>query len=134
MTRGWLLTHALVIGVVLLFLRLSVWQLQRGESGNLRSYAYAMEWPTFALLVIVFWVKIVHDELRHTSKLDIDGGTQTPVGQRDGGPLAAAAGIADCPSPSTYPRDRAGSRAEEDAELAAYNRYVADLAEQRRHQ
>lgn len=111
-TRRWLLTHALVIGMVLLFVRLGMWQLQRGESGHQTSYAYALEWPTFALLVVGFWVKIIHTELHSKTEPDDRTGIRTRrfTRVRDGADTA---------------------RDSEAAELAAYNRYVADLARQR---
>jgi hypothetical protein len=92
----WLVIHAIAVGLVLLFLALGWWQLHRAESGNARSYAYALEWPTFGLLVIGFWLKTVRDEVRHTGE-----------------------------APTAPPRDRR-SGDEDAEELAAYNRYLAE--------
>lgn len=110
-TPKWLLTHALSLALVLLFVVLGWWQLHRAEGGNTRSYAYALEWPTFALLVIGFWAKIVRDELRPARHTDDVPPGEEPV------------------------RTGAKGRRDEDAEeLAAYNRYVADRARQREQQ
>lgn len=108
----WLVIHAVAAGLVLLFVTFGLWQLHRGESGNTRSYAYALEWPSFALLVIGFWVKLVRDEARNTSE------------------RAADADLAG-PDPAPEPSRRSAARAADAAELAAYNRYLATRAGQR---
>ena len=61
----WLAIHAVTIGLVVLFVVLGIWQLHRAEGGNTASWGYALEWPSFALLVIGFWVKVVRDDVRH---------------------------------------------------------------------
>lgn len=96
----WLVIHAIAIALVLLFVVLGWWQLHRAEGGNTRSYAYALEWPSFALLVIGFWLKTMRDEVRR-------GGDAAPAAE-----------------PSGY-RDEAA------AELAAYNRFMAERSEAR---
>ena len=90
----WLAIHAIALGMVALFIVLGLWQLHRAEGGNSVSWAYAMEWPSFALLVIGFWVKVVRDA----------GGDHQPV------------------APRTDELDG------DAAELADYNRYVAQRA------
>lgn len=119
-TRRWLFIHALVVGAVLLFLALGWWQLQRADAGNTRSVAYMLEWPTFALMVVGFWIKIIHDELHPES----DSGAEVA------GETASIAGQAVGTEAST--RRRPDRRSDEErAELATYNRYMADLANQR---
>ena len=103
-TRKWMLTHAFVVALVLLFLALGRWQLQRAESGNSLSWAYAMEWPTFALMVVGFWLKIMRDELRTGTRSDDDAESSLRG---------------------------AGGRDDDDLELAAYNRHIAGLAARR---
>lgn len=110
-TPKWLVTHALVIGAVLLFVALGLWQLRRGEGGNLRSYGYALEWPSFALLTIGFWAKIARDEVRPKAGAEPRGGKRR----------ASAEGAA----------RRAPVRTADEAELDAYNQYLADRARQR---
>lgn len=95
----WLVIHVIAVGLVLLFIALGWWQLHRAESGNTLSYAYALEWPTFALLVIGFWLKTMRDEVRHRDE---------HTASRDGRAHDADA-----------------------AELAAYNRYVAERSNRR---
>lgn len=103
LSSKWLLIHAIAVGLVLLFVSLGWWQLHRAESGNTLSYAYALEWPSFALLVIGFWLKTMRDEVRRR-------GTAENVG------------------------DSARARRARDddaAELAVYNRFMADRARAR---
>ena len=94
--------------IVLAFLGLGWWQWNRAEEGNARSLGYMFEWPVFALFVIFVWARTVWQEVRR---------------QRG-----------DAPEPervvSTRRRTVALTPAEdeeEDAELAAYNRYLARL-------
>jgi hypothetical protein len=114
LTRKWLLTHALAIGLVVVFLFFGQWQLHRAENGHSASWAYAVEWPTFALMVVVFWGKIVRDELH-------------PKPERDGAAPDAAARAA---TASKRARERSRGRAQHVEELAAYNRYLAERANQ----
>lgn len=108
-TPKWLLTHAFVLAVIVVFVFFGVWQLHRAESGNMRSWAYALEWPTFALLVIGFWLKIVRDERRSRPEAGVSAGAVDP------GPGSKPARVLD----------------EDAAELAAYNRHLAERAGKR---
>jgi hypothetical protein len=38
------------------------WQVNRALSGNLLSYFYSVEWPIFALLGVLAWWQLIHDE------------------------------------------------------------------------
>jgi len=103
---GWLAFHLLVVGLVLLFLRLGLWQWQRASSstGGVQNIGYAFEWPLFAGFVVFMWVKIIRDERRrppHTEQ-------------------------------AHTPHSREPEIDEYDAELAAYNRYFARLYERDR--
>lgn len=102
----WLVIHAFAVLLVLAFVALGFWQLHRAEGGNARSYGYALEWPTFALLVIGFWLKIMRDELRHRRPA-------TDPGPRDGR------------------RGRRHADSQDAAELAAFNRFMAERAKAR---
>lgn len=52
------LLHAGTLLVVVLFVALGWWQLQRALAGNELSWAYTVEWPLFAGLVVVFWWRL----------------------------------------------------------------------------
>lgn len=153
----WLALHLLAIVLTAAFLALGWWQLGRGEAGNLRSYAYALEWPTFALFVLFMWWRVIRDSRADTTEpgpmtgsasdpavhpgSSTDPSTGVPatagVSQPDGRPDTDGA-------PDQVPLPRVLSRhlrpapapgAEEpDEQLAAYNRYLADLHARDRQQ
>ncbi len=98
--------------VVIVCVALGYWQLRRGEAGNLRSYAYALEWPFFAAAAGYMWWRtmredITEQESSHTS----EGGDPTDP-------------------PPQLPRSTTAltfHEVESDPELDAYNAYLADL-------
>ena len=51
----WLAGHLFVIAAVLVMLRLGLWQWDRSQSGSggIQNYAYAFQWPCFAVFTIV---------------------------------------------------------------------------------
>jgi hypothetical protein len=94
--------HLTLILVVPAFLALFWWQVERVRQGNTLSWAYVFEWPFFAGYAVYLWWKLLHDG---------------PVGRASAAPPEA-------------PEAPAADRAREDADdeqLAAYNRYLADL-------
>lgn len=56
-----LLLHLTVVVVVTAFCLLARWQVHRALSGNTLSWAYAFEWPFFALYAVYMWWKLLHD-------------------------------------------------------------------------
>jgi hypothetical protein len=109
LTPRWLLRHAIAVVLVAGCLALGWWQLDRARGGNLLSYGYAVEWPVFALFVVFVWSREVRAELR--------------------------GGYAEPPPPPSVPDDlrievptRPTSAPAEDAEVSAYNDYLAWLA------
>ena len=122
LTRRAVGLHATVVVVVPAFLALFWWQVQRVREGNTLSWAYVFEWPFFTGYAIYLWWRLVHDQ---------PGLTETPgasdrSGETDDRLLAGEEG-----APSA-----AAGEEEDDAELAAYNRYLAELsaADKRRRQ
>ena len=116
--------HITVLIVVPTFFALFDWQLHRALGGNGLSWAYVFEWPFFAVYAVYLWWKLVHEPpgeplpARPVPGTGAGAGTGT-VSENDsnvgGGALSGQGGIA--PAPTTP----------EDAELAAYNKYLADL-------
>ena len=53
--------HLTVGAVVVVFLALGWWQLDRARSGNELSWAYAVEWPLFAVVAIAAWRMLLRD-------------------------------------------------------------------------
>jgi hypothetical protein len=109
-SRRALKLHAVILIVVPGFMALCVWQIYRALGGNSLSWAYVFEWPLFAGYAVYMWWRILHEV-----------------------PDAPAA-AADAPSPTatTAPPSEAARQEEEDPELAAYNEYLAELAERDR--
>jgi DNA-binding transcriptional regulator of glucitol operon len=54
-----------VLIAVLVMLRLGLWQYHRSQSGSggIQNYAYAFQWPCFAVFAIVLWVKTIRLEI-----------------------------------------------------------------------
>ena len=104
--------HIVILVVVPACLALCLWQVSRALGGNELSWAYVFEWPIFAAYAIYMWWRFVHE---------------TPEGAPGAGPAPPSAGGA-----ASAPLDEAAAarRAQEDAELQAYNVYLAQLAEQ----
>ena len=112
LSRRALKLHAVILIVVPGFMALCLWQLSRALGGNTLSWAYVFEWPLFAGYAIYMWWRLVHEAPE---------ATPPPASAADagGGPDASAAA-----DPA-----RAAHQEKEDAELAAYNEYLAQLAE-----
>jgi hypothetical protein len=116
LTPAWLLRHALAAAVVSAFLALGWWQVSRAASGNALSWAYAIEWPVFAAFVAFIWVR----EVRHALRSGAARPHPDPAPPVD----AAAPGIR---RPVLRQRAKPAYDEAGDADLAAYNRYLAWL-------
>jgi len=68
-TPKWCLAHLVLVAAVLVMLRLGLWQWHRAESptGGLQNYAYALQWPLFAVFAIVAYVKTMIEDVRQDS-------------------------------------------------------------------
>ncbi|MBV9097844.1 MAG: hypothetical protein JO079_07290 [Frankiaceae bacterium] len=66
LTWRWCLAHLLLLVAVLVMLRLGQWQWDRANSstGGLQNYAYALQWPLFALFAVVVYVKTMREDGR----------------------------------------------------------------------
>jgi len=117
-TPKWLAWHLVMVVTVIGMLALGMWQLHRAESGNALSWAYTFEWPIFAVMGVVFWVKTIRDEV-HPPEPATAGQDEVPLPAGAYPAASRATGealLADGPPASA-----------EDAELAAYNAYLARL-------
>jgi len=121
----WWGLHLFVLVVVLAFLRLGLWQWHRAQSpsGGLQNYAYAFQWPLFAVFGLVLWWK--------TLKIEVDGeGDESGTAPRPLSRMAAPA----LPEPEIEHREgvRIGISTqvtvdEDDDEVKSYNAYLAKL-------
>jgi hypothetical protein len=130
--------HVTIIVVLPTFLGLFWWQVQRVRQGNTLSWAYVFEWPFFAGYAVYLWWKLVHDQPEPAE----EDGPSAAAARPDDQSLAAASterrDVADAPAPretAAEPHaaptrgataDDAGA-GDEERELAAYNRYLAQL-------
>jgi hypothetical protein len=78
------------------------WQVHRALSGNELSWAYVFEWPFFGAYGTYLWWKLVHDQ-----------------------PCTSATRAQKADPPAAKTQD--DEHHDEDEELAAYNRYLAEL-------
>ena len=69
LTPKWCLAHLVLAAAVLTMLRLGLWQWDRAQSstGGLQNYAYALQWPLFAVFAIVVYVKTMLEDVRQDS-------------------------------------------------------------------
>jgi len=112
LTPRWLAWHLVVLVLVTGCLALGWWQLRRAQGGNLLSIGYSVEWPVFAAFTVGVWVR----EIRVARRAARPGPVPDPARPAD--PL-----LMRVPPPS-----RSAVPAPQDAELAAYNDYLAWLA------
>ena len=123
----WWGLHLLCVVLVLVFLRLGLWQWHRAQSpsGGIQNYAYAFQWPLFAGFGLVLYWKTLRIEV--AGEADETGQSPRPLTSR----LAAPA----MPEPDI--RRHEGVRIgistpaavidEDDIEVATYNAYLAKL-------
>lgn len=113
-TRRALLLHLTLVVVVPAFVGLFWWQVQRVREGNTLSWAYVFEWPIFTAYAVYLWWKLLHDQIEDRAD------TISPRRRTAKGPRPKRA-----PVSSSVEGDEGGQR--ETEELAAYNRYLAEL-------
>ncbi|HEY8534614.1 MAG TPA: hypothetical protein VIL44_12245 [Micromonospora sp.] len=114
LTPGWIALHVVTVVLVGTFLALGWWQINRAVSGNLQSWAYALEWPVFAGFVLFVWFREVRQRWRNAPP-------PTPTSEP-----APASGYR---RPIRVHRPLQPVDGEADPELAEYNRYLAWLNE-----
>jgi hypothetical protein len=106
-------------------LRLGWWQWQRyrAPGGSLQNLGYTLQWPTFALFALFALWRLRRLERQHRQRPPAPPGPPPPVPSR---PVAAATDDASIDDASADDDDA-------DDELAAYNRYLAQLNAKEQH-
>ncbi|TDC76256.1 hypothetical protein E1193_24175 [Micromonospora sp. KC606] len=122
-TPAWIARHVAMVVLVVGFLALGWWQISRAASGNTLSWAYAVEWPIFAGFVVFVWWREVRHALRgrDAAAAEPTAPPSDSVTLGDGTPVPAVR------RPVRVSRASAAAEAPEDADLAAYNRYLTWL-------
>jgi hypothetical protein len=102
----WLVRHVLLVGAVTVCWFFGRWQLGRAlDRHSVLNWSYAIEWMLFAGFAFLMWGWFLRDELRGESAAEPE---ERPVVQLRQQPVVP---VSD----------------EDDPELAAYNRMLADL-------
>jgi DNA-binding transcriptional regulator of glucitol operon len=118
LTPGWLALHVVTLALVVTMVLLGRWQLIVSDRKHfsLQNFGYALQWWAFSGFALVMWARIVRDrgraERRDTQQAEPAPESHSAVPYRR----------------YVMPTSSAGS-ADADPELAAYNDYLARLAE-----
>jgi DNA-binding transcriptional regulator of glucitol operon len=122
-TPRWVVGHALVVAAAVCCVLLGRWQLGRAEiTHSMQNMAYALQWPLFAVFFVVMWLRMLRLESR---RLDEEADAEQPAEPEAASPDSTHSALAMA--------DRAESEVvhdeeDDDPELAAYNRMLAELA------
>jgi hypothetical protein len=132
--------HVTLLVLLPAFAWLTKWQLDRALGGNTLSWAYTFEWPLFAGYAVYVWWQLIHDQTTAVTRRVVPGSTsgdgsgddhRQPGWALSGGRAKnvaiAARSAVDEEAPPRSERF-AEQTPEEAARLAAYNRYLAELA------
>jgi DNA-binding transcriptional regulator of glucitol operon len=70
LTWRWCVAHLVLLAAILVMLRLGQWQWDRANSptGGVQNYAYALQWPLFAVFATVVYVKTMIEDGRQTAQ------------------------------------------------------------------
>jgi DNA-binding transcriptional regulator of glucitol operon len=124
LTPGWVVGYVLVAIFVVACGWLGWWQWQRAESttGTIQNLGYALQWPLFGVAAIY----MLRRAIRMESQRAATEGETAPEADGQGQPVS--------PEPASQPPPSRvwatpTQRDEVDDELAAYNRYLAQLNE-----
>lgn len=131
MTAGYLVRRLLVALLVAAFvvacLWLGWWQWQRfGLTGSGQNLGYTIQWPTFALFAILMWWRLSKLEAQRRQQQTRAAEPAEPPSPDE--PARPAERTGPGPAVRTGPDRQATAPADDlDDELAAYNRYLAQL-------
>jgi DNA-binding transcriptional regulator of glucitol operon len=125
--RRWWWLHLLVLAAILVQLRLGLWQWHRATSptGGIQNYAYAFQWPLFAVFTAILWVRTLREEAQRSAGQPVARDTRRPMPDEPAD-IAERDGVRIGITTELPPVD------EDDAEVAAYNAFLARLNERTR--
>ncbi|OJY47395.1 hypothetical protein [Pseudonocardia sp. 73-21] len=126
----WIMWHLLTIGAMVTCGLLAAWQWHRAGSsmGSALNVGYGLQWPVFALFFGYMWWRMLGMEIRRIrGELPEHPWDADPEPEPE--PVVAAPAVATGPSPfGPRPVRARPVQADEDPEMAAYNRMLAELA------
>jgi DNA-binding transcriptional regulator of glucitol operon len=110
----WLLLHAITLAVCAAMIWLGHWQWRAAirHHGDLRNYAYALQWWAFVGFTLLMWLRVVSDHLRPA----VDAGSDKPPAAA---PASRYVGYTQAPSSPAV---------ETDPERRRLNAYLAQLS------
>ena len=122
----WLGWHVLMVVSFWGMLWLGDWQFHRALAGNSLSWAYTFEWPLFAGFAVVFWAKTIRDEFR-IRRGEMPDPRAAAAEDLPAGVASAVQAVGAVQAAGAVPGE------DEDAELSAYNAYLARLNAEVKH-
>lgn len=119
LTPRWLLLHLLFAAAVVATGLLAWWQWDRahGVGGTFQNLGYAFQWPLFGAFAVFLWYRLAIADDKRPTEDEETAVTPEPV-------------VAEKPQARRRPLVPPPARPvteDEDPELAAYNRYLAEL-------
>jgi hypothetical protein len=120
--------HACALVVVPGCLALAWWQGTRAVSGNTLSWAYTFEWPVFAGYALFMWWKLLHEQIDRRPAPEALLGGAPELEAAGAGFAVSEPGRAERPAGARTPDGEGPVEGEDEAELAAYNDYLAALS------
>ncbi|HEY1968737.1 MAG TPA: hypothetical protein VGH89_12380 [Pseudonocardia sp.] len=127
----WVAGHLLVVLAVASCILLGRWQWHVSmHTHSLQNLAYAVQWPLFAVFFAVMWWRMLRLEVRkRNGEFDEESGHTWGTSPEPAVAAVTAAKPA-APPPAGPATPEPADTDPEDAELAAYNRMLAELAAQ----
>ncbi|GAA4849627.1 hypothetical protein GCM10025787_35720 [Saccharopolyspora rosea] len=126
LTPRWLLLHVLFVVAAIATGFLAVWQWDRAHEagGSFQNLGYALQWPLFGAFVIFFWIRLMRMELQRAPAQS--AASEQPPEEPQPEEVAESTSARKRP---LVPPPAPPVSDDEDPELAAYNRYLAELNE-----
>ena len=121
LTPRWLLVHLLFVAAVVATGFLTVWQWDRAHEagGTFQNLGYSLQWPLFGGFTVFLWYRVVQMRLQHGDDGTADPSDEPGVAETE----TSVTGRSLVPPPAPPVSE------DEDPELVAYNKYLAELNE-----
>jgi hypothetical protein len=128
----WVFGHLVVIAAAVTMVQLGFWQLHVSESKHfdIKNFGYALQWWAFTTFGLAMWVKVMVDADRQARGVGSSGSDpgRPAVSDADDA-VAGAAGTAVAYRRYSMPQSSVTPVVAVDSEHAAYNAYLAELAD-----
>lgn len=128
LTPRWLLLHLVFVAAVIATGALAWWQWSRAQDagGSFQNLGYALQWPLFGAFTLFLWFRMAQMTVREQREA-----TEPERAASETDPAAAPQDAETARKRPLVPPPAPPVDAEEDPELAEYNRYLAELNESR---